>query len=93
VELLREHWHSPVETLDVADWNSEIRADAHERLRAHGELLVRVPIALKRVLRTALIDLHTVPVEVGPLWCYPEVLGVHDRGAAIEARLMLRESW
>lgn len=92
-ELLREHWHSPVETLEVEDWNSEIRADAHARLRAHGELLVRVPAAHKRVLRTALIDLHTVPVEVGPLWCYPEVLGVHDRGPAVEARLMLRESW
>ena len=93
IELLRRHWHSPIETLEVTEWNHDNRADAHGRLRTNGELLLRVPVARRRVLRSALIDLHTIPIEVGPLWCYPEVLGVHDRGPAVEARLTLRESW
>ena len=93
IELLRTHWHSPIETLEVDEWNDETRSNAHERLRTHGELLIRVPVANKRTLRSALIDLNTVPIEVGPLWCYPEVLGVHDRGLVVEARLALRETW
>ncbi len=93
IELLRAHWHSPVESLEFTAWNDGSRSEAHRLLRAHGELLLRVPAASKRALRTAVIDLHTTPIEVGPLWCYPEVLGVHDRGALAEARLALRETW
>jgi hypothetical protein len=93
IELLRRHWQLPIEIFQFSEWNQDRRTEIHTLLRDHGELLIRVPSASKRSLRAALIDLHTMPVEVGPLWCYPEVLGVHDRGAVADARLVLRESW
>lgn len=93
IELLRDHWHSPIDVITLTGWDDVTRDDVHARLRTNGELLLRVVVADRAVLRLALIDLHTTPVEVGPLWCYPEVLGVHDRGPVVEARLTLRESW
>jgi hypothetical protein len=93
IELLRQHWDAPIETFLFTEWNDERRVDVHNLLLDGGELLLRVPSSSKRALRTALIDLQTTPVEVGPLWCYPEVLGVHDRGTVADARLVLRETW
>ena len=92
-ELIRRHWQLPMEIFQFMEWNRDRRTEVHTLLRDHGELLIRVPSTSKRSLREALIDLHTTPVEVGPLWCYPEVLGVHDRGGVAEARLVLRETW
>lgn len=93
VELLRESWQTHIELVEFSEWDDDRRAEVHTRLRDHGELLLRVPTASKHSLRTALIDLHTTPVEVGPLWCYPQVIGVHDRGRVADARLVLRETW
>jgi hypothetical protein len=93
IELVRQHWQLPIEIFQFSDWNQDSRAEVHTLLRDHGELLIRVPSGSRRSLRAALIDLHTTPVEVGPLWCYPEILGVHDRGAVADARLVLRETW
>ena len=67
--------------------------EVHDLLRANGEIILKVSTASRRSLRAALLDLNAVPVEVGPLWCYPEVLGVHDRGQFVDARLVLREAW
>jgi hypothetical protein len=92
-DLLRQHWHSPVEFIDLGQWNDVVRSDLHERLRVSAELILRTPTASKGVLRAALIDLQTTPIEVGPLWCYPEVLGIQDRGTSIEARVRLQETW
>ena len=92
-ELIRRHWQLTMESFQFTEWNQDRRAEVHTLLRDHGELLITAPSASKRFLREALIDLHTTPVEVGPLWCYPQVLGVHDRGSFTEARLLLRETW
>jgi hypothetical protein len=93
IELVRQHWQLPIEIFQFSNWNQDCRAEVHMLLRSHGELLLRVPSEFRRSLRAALIDLHTTPVEVGPLWCYPVVLGVHDRGAVVDSRLVLRETW
>lgn len=93
IEALRQHWRAPVETCGFSDWSDDQRVEVHDLLRANGEILLKVPTASRRSLRTALLDLHAIPVEVGPLWCYPEVLGVHDRGQFVDARLVLRETW
>jgi hypothetical protein len=55
--------------------------------------MLSVPVGVRRNLRTALIDLQTTPVEVGPLWCYPKILGIQDRGSTATARLVLQETW
>ena len=93
IELLRQHWQLPVAVLEFSHWDEDRRVEIHENLREHGEVVLRVPSPLAPTLRAALIDLQTIPVEVGPLWCYPEVLGLLDRGPVAEARLVLRESW
>lgn len=93
VDLLRHHWRSPVEFIELGEWNDDIRSDLHQRLRDTAELILRTPTASRRELRMALLDLQVNPVEVGPLWCYPEVLGIQDRGTSIEARVRLQETW
>ena len=93
IGLLREHWRSPIEIFEFVEWDDDRRTEVHELLRDSGEVLIRVPAGARRSLRTALVDLQTTPVEVGPLWCYPEVLGIHDRGTVADARLVLRETW
>lgn len=93
IEALRQHWRAPVETCEFSDWSDDRRLEVHDLLRAHGEVILKVPAASRRSLRVALLDLNTEPVEVGPLWCYPEVLGVHDRGQSANARIVLREAW
>ena len=91
--LLRLHWQTPVPCLEFRSWDDERRDAVHALLREKGETLLRTHSTESRELRSALIDLHTAPIEVGPLWCFPEVLGIHDRGSFIEVRLILRESW
>ena len=93
IELLRQHWHTPVDTFDINEWDAAIRSEVHDLLRGNGELVLRAPIGLRRTLKTALTDLQTTPVEVGPLWCYPEILAVQDLGSTKVARLILRETW
>ncbi|ORM08379.1 hypothetical protein A5N77_20100 [Prescottella equi] len=93
VDLLRRHWNSPVEIVELDQWTDQIRSDLHARLCDTAELVLRAPIADRRTLRTALLDLQTTPVEVGPLWCYPQIVGIDDRGTAVEARVRLEEAW
>jgi hypothetical protein len=93
IDLLREHWRAPVQVVEFEEWTDSRRSEVHQVLLEHGQALLRVPVAARRNLRAGVIDLNTTPVEVGPLWCYPEVLGVHERGPLIEARLVLRETW
>lgn len=93
VELLRRYWRTPLQVVDLAEWDDELELEAHALLREHGEVLLRAPVARRRALRTALIRLQTNPVEVGPLWCYPEILGLQETDGFIAARLMLRETW
>ncbi|ORA15571.1 hypothetical protein BST16_09190 [Mycobacterium asiaticum DSM 44297] len=93
IELLRQHWRAPIEIFEFTDWDDDRRSEVHDLLRGSGEVLMRVSVEAKRILRTALVDVQTIPVEVGPLWCFPEVLGVHDRGVFVNARLVLRETW
>lgn len=93
IELLRRHWQMPIAVLEFRQWDKDRRVEVHEILRDHGELVIRVPTPFAGSLRTALIDLQTTPVEVGPLWCYPEVLGLQGQGPVLEARLVLRENW
>lgn len=93
VELVRSQWRAPGETFDLIQWSEAVRDDVHVRLRSSQELILRTPRSSRATLRQALIDLQTRPVEVGPLWCYPDVIGVQDRGTAIEARIRLVEVW
>lgn len=93
VDLLRQHWHSPVEFVQLDQWSDQVRSDLHTRLRDAAELVLCTPIATRGTLRTALLDLQTTPIEVGPLWCHPEIIGVQDRGTSIEARIRLQETW
>lgn len=93
VDLLRQHWRSPVEVFELDQWTAEVRWDLHQRLRDTAELVLCASPLRRRALRTALLDLQTNPIEVGPLWCYPQVIGVQDRGTSIEARVRLQETW
>lgn len=93
IDLLRQHWRSPVEFVDLEAWSDQVRSDLHARLRDSAELVLRAPLAARRTLRTALLDLQTMPIEVGPLWCHPEIIGIQDRGTSFEARIRLQETW
>ena len=93
VDLLRQHWRSPVEVIEFDQWTAEVRSDMHQQLRGTAEVVLCTPTASRSVLRKALLDLQTNPIEVGPLWCYPKVLGVQDRGTSVEARVRLQETW
>jgi len=93
LDLLRQYWRSPIEFVDLDVWTDQVRSDLHARLRDSAELVLRTPAAARRTLRAALLDLQTTPIEVGPLWCYPEIIGIQDRGTSLEARIRLQETW
>lgn len=93
VALLRRYWKSPVEFVELDQWTDEVRKDLHERLRNLSELVLVAPISRRTTLRTALLDLQTNPVEVGPLWCYPVIIGIRERSDSVEARVRLEETW
>jgi hypothetical protein len=93
IETLRRQWRPSVQICEFSDWNDDRRVQVHDLLRSNGEVILKVPTASRRSLRAALLDLQVMPVEVGPLWCYPEVLGVHDLGQFVDARFVLRETW
>ena len=79
--------------LEFETWDASIRAELDRMLRESREMILRVPTSRRKVLRSAIIGLQTVPIEVGPMWCYAEVLGVSERNAHSEARILLREVW
>lgn len=91
--MLRRVWVSPVGVLQLDHWDDDTRKVVHQALRDAGDLVIRVPSASKRLLREAILDLQTIPLEVGPVWSYPQVKSLQDRGPHIEARLLLKESW
>jgi hypothetical protein len=93
LDLVRRNWQTPAGIFALADWSEATRSGVHELLRQSGELILRVPAALRGTLKAALIDLQTTPVEVGPIWCFPEVLAVQDQGSTKDARVVLRETW
>ncbi len=93
IDHLREEWNSPITTFVIQHWDAAVRTEVHSLLRDNGELKLANPVGARHTLRTALLDLQTVPIEVGPLWCYPEITGLHDRGTQTHARLILREAW
>ncbi|WP_342660848.1 ATP-dependent RNA helicase DeaD [Rhodococcus ruber] len=93
VDLIRQYWDAPVKVLEFDVWDSRVRTELECALLESREVILRVPVTRRTQLRTAVIAIHTTPMEVGPLWCYPHVMGVLDRGAHAEVRVVLREAW
>lgn len=93
VDVVRDHWDPPVKVMDLEGWSDDLRAQVHEELARDREVILRVPAVKRNTLREALIDLTTIPVEVGPLMFHPQITGVSDRGEKIESRVLLREAW
>lgn len=92
-DLLRLCCLEPLEALELGTWDDESRDAVHVRLRERGEIVLRARTGQRRLLRHALIDLQATPIELGPLLCHPDVVGVHDRGDSVEARIRLQETW
>jgi len=93
VDVVRDHWQSPVTVLEFTTWDEDLRQQVHEELLRAREVILRTGAVGRRALRAAVLDLHIVPVEVGPLMCHPQITAVSDRGDHAEARVLLRESW
>jgi hypothetical protein len=93
LDILRRYWREPVAVFEFSVWTEESRGAVHDLLRREGELILRVGSTNRAQLRKAILDLQTTPVEVGPLWCYPELLGIHSLGPAGDVRMVLREAW
>jgi hypothetical protein len=79
--------------LDVPNWSNEERSRVHAELVRSREAIVRVRNTDRAELRQAILDLNTVPVEVGPLMFHPRVTAVSEVGEQVEARILLREAW
>jgi len=93
VDVVRDNWAPPIQVIDIGTWTDQARQQVHDELVRAREVIVRVAAVERRTLRTALLDLTTVPVEVGPLMFHPQVTAVSDHGAHAEARVLLREAW
>ena len=93
VDVVRDHWSPPVTVLDVSTWTDEERRTVHAELIRAREAIVRVRSTDRAQLREAILDLNTVPVEVGPLMFHPRVTAVSEVGEHVEARVLLREAW
>lgn len=93
LDVVRDHWSTPVQVIEFRAWDDEVRRQVHDELLRGREAILRVPVVARQALRSAILDLNTVPIEVGPLMCYPQVTGVAERGKHAEARVLLRESW
>ncbi|GAA1546983.1 protein DpdJ [Kribbella lupini] len=93
VDGVRDHWSPPVTVLDVTTWNDEARRTVHVELARSREAIVRVRKTERGQLREVILDLNTVPVEVGPLMFHPRVTAVSEVGEHVEARILLPEAW
>jgi hypothetical protein len=93
VDVVRDHWSPPVTVIDITTWNDEERRTVHAELVRAREAIVRVLSPERAELRQAILDLNTVPVEVGPLMFHPRVTAVSEVGEYVEARILLREAW
>lgn len=93
VDVVRDHWSPPVTVLDITTWNDEERRTVHTELVRAREAIVRVRSNERAQLRQAILDLNTVPVEVGPFMFHPQVTAVSEAGEYVEARVLLREAW
>ena len=93
IDVVRDHWSPPITVLDITTWNEEERRTVHAELVRARETIVRVRATERTQLRRGILDLNTVPVEVGPLMFHPQVTAVSDAGEYVEARVLLREAW
>jgi hypothetical protein len=93
VDVVRDHWSPPVTVLDITTWNDEERRTVHAELVRAREVIVRVRGTERSQLRKAILDLNTVPVEVGPLMFHPRVTAISEVVEHVEARILLREAW
>jgi hypothetical protein len=92
-DVVRDHWAPPVTVQDVTTWTESERRAVHAELVRSRELIVRVRTTDRGLLREAILDLNTVPVEVGPLIFHPRVTAISEVGEHVEARILLREAW
>ncbi len=90
--LVRDHVDLGPVVFDVAPWDDKRRKELQELLIEQGEVALRAGHADREVLRSAVLDLQTQPVEVGALLCHPVVLGVRRTVRFVEARVLLREA-
>ncbi|WP_158581370.1 protein DpdJ [Actinomadura spongiicola] len=79
-------------SLSAVPWDDERRDAVHDILRECGETILLAPHTNSAVLRSAILDLQTRPVEVGTLLCHPVVVGTRITTQYVEARVLLREA-
>ncbi|WP_020670652.1 protein DpdJ [Amycolatopsis nigrescens] len=91
-ERLREYVEFVSEPIDIESWDGERRSQVHNALLEHGEVVLRIGHAQRDVLRAALLDLQTSPVEVGTLLTHPVAVGLGRSVRNVELRLLLREA-
>jgi len=65
VDVVRDHWQSPVTVFEFTTWDESLRQQVHEELLRAREVILRTGAVGRRALRAAVLDLHIVPVEVG----------------------------
>jgi hypothetical protein len=93
LQVVRDHGSTTVRVIEFAVWDEEVRRQVHDELLRGREAVLRTPATGRPAVRSAILDLNTVPSEVGPLLCHPQVTGATDRGEHAELRVLLRESW
>nr|WP_277349700.1 protein DpdJ [Planosporangium thailandense] len=92
IPTVREHVDLRPTALDVVPWDDDRRATVHETLIEQREVILRARHTDRAMLRTAILDLQTRPVEVGALLCHPVVVGMRQSVHLVEARVHLREA-
>ena len=93
VDVVRDHWSPPVTVWTSRPGTTRNGAGARRTgARSRGDR-ARPQHASARSCAQAILDLNTVPVEVGPLMFHPQVTAVSDAGEHVEARVLLREAW
>ncbi|MEU7527724.1 protein DpdJ [Saccharothrix sp. NPDC042600] len=89
---VRAHVRLGPPSFNLDKWDDDQRLAVHDALREHREVVLRAGHSDRRLLRAALVDLQSRPVEVGPLLCHPVVVGQRSSARSTECRLLLREA-
>jgi hypothetical protein len=91
-DLLRRHVDLSATVVTVSEWSPAVRSIVHDVLVREAVATLRAPFDRARLIRRAILDLQTVPIEVGVLFCHPLVTGLAMGPGCVEVRLVLREA-
>ncbi|MER5265093.1 protein DpdJ [Actinosynnema sp. NPDC002837] len=89
---VRAHVSLTPTVIDVTHWDEACREAVHRALLTRAEVVLSARLSDRAILRSVVLEMQTVPVEVDTLLCYAVVVGSRTTMRTAEVRMLLREA-